>query len=207
MTEAAFNVGKAYTGGDAVRPVNQKDARKSVSPAVWHDPCIHDCVHMVPLGADERFSGRALRPKPFPGRLSAPPFHSAIRFRRHGRVGSARGIDTKDQAVLLFRGQESHPRSVVKAITWRVLGSIDTFVLSLIVTGNIGAAGAIASIETVTKIFLYYGHERLWSRIRWGIPASATEAEEALVTDQPVPSRGRASPDAAPITEPARLSA
>ena len=63
---------------------------------------------------------------------------------------------------------ESHRRSIVKAITWRILGSIDTFVLSLIVTGSAHKAGVIASIETVTKIFLYYLHERGWSFVKWG---------------------------------------
>ena len=70
--------------------------------------------------------------------------------------------------MLLFRGKESHPRSIVKAISWRVLGSLDTFILSWLVTGSLEAAGAIASIETLTKIILYYFHERVWSAIEWG---------------------------------------
>ena len=70
--------------------------------------------------------------------------------------------------MLLFRGKESHPRSIVKAISWRVLGSLDTFLLSWLVTGSLEAAGAIASIETLTKIILYYFHERVWSAIEWG---------------------------------------
>ena len=68
--------------------------------------------------------------------------------------------------MFLFRGVESHPRSLVKAVTWRALGSIDTFVLSYIYTGNTGAAGAIAGTEVFTKIFLFYFHERIWSLIR-----------------------------------------
>jgi uncharacterized membrane protein len=70
--------------------------------------------------------------------------------------------------VLLFRGHETHARSFVKAASWRVLGSIDTFVLSWLFTSNVKAAGAIASTEVITKILLYYFHERLWSSIRWG---------------------------------------
>ncbi|MGN6619816.1 MAG: DUF2061 domain-containing protein [Sphingomonas sp.] len=85
--------------------------------------------------------------------------------------------------MFLFRGVESHPRSLVKAVTWRALGSIDTFVLSYIYTGNTGAAGAIAGTEVFTKIFLFYFHERIWSLIRWGhLPpseAAVVAAEEA----------------------------
>ena len=84
--------------------------------------------------------------------------------------------------MFLFQGVESHPRSLVKAVTWRALGSIDTFVLSYIYTGSTGAAGAIAGTEVFTKIFLFYFHERIWSLIRWGhLPPSeaAVMAEEA----------------------------
>lgn len=80
--------------------------------------------------------------------------------------------------MFIFRGRESHPRSVVKAVTWRVLGSLDTFILSLIVTGDISAAGAIASIETMTKIVLYYLHERAWSSVSWGRQAALCEEED-----------------------------
>jgi uncharacterized membrane protein len=70
--------------------------------------------------------------------------------------------------VFLFRGHETHSRSFVKAASWRLLGSIDTFLLSWFFTGSPKAAGAIASTEVLTKILLYYFHERLWSSVRWG---------------------------------------
>jgi uncharacterized membrane protein len=70
--------------------------------------------------------------------------------------------------MFLFRGRESHSRSLVKAASWRLLGSIDTFLLSWLFTGNPKAAGAIASTEVLTKILLYYFHERAWSSIHWG---------------------------------------
>lgn len=70
--------------------------------------------------------------------------------------------------MFLFNGHEAHRRSFVKAISWRTLGSIDTFVLSWLFTGNAKAAGAIASTEVITKIALYYFHERVWSSIKWG---------------------------------------
>jgi len=70
--------------------------------------------------------------------------------------------------MFLFNGRESHPRSLVKAISWRTLGSIDTFILGLIFTSDMKAAGSIALTEVVTKILLYYAHERAWAVIPWG---------------------------------------
>src|SRR3546814_4609504 len=58
-------------------------------------------------------------------------------------------------------------------MSWRVLGSIDTFLLSLFFTHRAKAAGAIASTEVVTKLLLYYVHERAWARVRWGIGMKA----------------------------------
>jgi uncharacterized membrane protein len=59
-------------------------------------------------------------------------------------------------------------RSLVKALTWRALGSLDTFVLGYIVTGRVGAAAGIASFEVFTKSALYYLHERGWDLVQWG---------------------------------------
>ena len=70
--------------------------------------------------------------------------------------------------MFLLRGVESHPRSFVKAVSWRALGSVDTFVLSLIFSGSARMAGAIAGTEVFTKIFLCYFHERAWSLVHWG---------------------------------------
>jgi uncharacterized membrane protein len=64
---------------------------------------------------------------------------------------------------------ESHARSIAKAVSWRFVGSLDTFVLSFLVTGNLVWAGSIASAETITKIILFYVHERAWRRVRWGV--------------------------------------
>ena len=67
-----------------------------------------------------------------------------------------------------FTQGEAHTRSIIKAISWRITGSIDTFVISLIVTGKISLAGTIASVEVITKIALYYFHERVWAIVTWG---------------------------------------
>jgi uncharacterized membrane protein len=65
-------------------------------------------------------------------------------------------------------GREAHSRSFAKAVSWRITGSIDTFVLSLVITRSFTLAGSIASVEVVTKILLYYFHERAWALVSWG---------------------------------------
>ena len=67
-----------------------------------------------------------------------------------------------------FTRGEAHTRSFIKAVSWRATGSIDTFVISLFVTGKIGVAGTIATVEVIPKIALYYFHERVWALIPWG---------------------------------------
>jgi uncharacterized membrane protein len=56
----------------------------------------------------------------------------------------------------------SHKRHLTKAVTWRLVGSLDTMILSWVITGNPIFGLKIGAIETLTKIVLYYFHERLW---------------------------------------------
>ena len=62
---------------------------------------------------------------------------------------------------------EGHLRSVVKGATWRFVGSCDTFMLTLIFSGQINLSFKISGAELATKIFLYYLHERAWLRVSW----------------------------------------
>lgn len=63
---------------------------------------------------------------------------------------------------------EKHYRSVAKAISWRATGTVDTIVISFLVTGKIKMALSIGFVELFTKIVLYYAHERVWNRISFG---------------------------------------
>lgn len=63
---------------------------------------------------------------------------------------------------------EQKRRSLLKAITWRITGTVDTFFLAWIITGKPGLAATLSSVEVVTKMFLYYLHERTWIRISFG---------------------------------------
>lgn len=70
----------------------------------------------------------------------------------------------KQQPLVPADFKESHLRSVLKGISWRVVGTIDTMLLSYLFTGSIKLAAAIGGTEVITKIFLYYLHERAWQR-------------------------------------------
>ncbi len=63
---------------------------------------------------------------------------------------------------------DKHHRSLVKAISWRVTGTIDTVVISWLITGQMKWALSIGFVELFTKIFLYYVHERVWDRLAFG---------------------------------------
>lgn len=63
---------------------------------------------------------------------------------------------------------EKNYRSVVKAFTWRLVGSLDTFVLSWVITGAPVVAMTITAVEFFTKVILYWIHERIWLKIKWG---------------------------------------
>lgn len=64
--------------------------------------------------------------------------------------------------------KSKHKRTLVKTLTWRVLATSDTFLIAWFITGRFDFAGAIAGIEVITKMILYYLHERGWTRIKWG---------------------------------------
>jgi uncharacterized membrane protein len=59
-------------------------------------------------------------------------------------------------------------RSVAKAFSWRFIGTLDTLIVSYVLTGEIGLATSIASIDFITKLLLYFFHERIWNHIEWG---------------------------------------
>lgn len=63
---------------------------------------------------------------------------------------------------------ERKRRSIVKAMSWRATGTIDTFIISFLVTGKFQFALTISGIEVITKFILYFVHERLWNKIKFG---------------------------------------
>ena len=53
-------------------------------------------------------------------------------------------------------------RHLAKAVSWRILGTLDTMVIGWLVSGDPMIGVSIGAIEVFTKIFLYDGHERAW---------------------------------------------
>ena len=69
---------------------------------------------------------------------------------------------------------ETHRRSLAKALSWRMTGTLDTVLLSFVITGSVKLAMTIGTTEIVTKAILYYLHERVWLKIPFGRAASRT---------------------------------
>ena len=63
-------------------------------------------------------------------------------------------------------------RSILKAITWRLTGTVDTILLSWLITGKLTVAVSIGLLEIFTKTLLYYIHERAWNKIKLGREAT-----------------------------------
>ncbi len=64
--------------------------------------------------------------------------------------------------------RETNIRSIVKGITWRIVATSTTITIVYIFFGRLDLAIATGLIETILKIALYWGHERVWFKIRWG---------------------------------------
>ncbi|MFD2915596.1 DUF2061 domain-containing protein [Psychroserpens luteus] len=76
--------------------------------------------------------------------------------------------DIKTEEISLIQAGEKVKRTLVKTISWRVLGTIATIVISYAITGTLALAFSIGFIELISKLVLYYFHERTWNKIKWG---------------------------------------
>ena len=56
----------------------------------------------------------------------------------------------------------SYKRHIAKTISWRIIGTIDTVIISGVITGSWGAGLAIGGVEVISKMVLYFLHERAW---------------------------------------------
>ncbi len=67
-----------------------------------------------------------------------------------------------------YKKGETKRRSLAKALTWRVIASLDTTIISYFLTDDMGIAISIGSIEILTKMVIYFFHERAWNNYNWG---------------------------------------
>ena len=90
-------------------------------------------------------------------------------------IGSARKLPGTTQEEMLegvfqdeekIHNEESHTRSLLKGLTWRVLATMTTVSIAFVVTGEVRTAFQIGCVEFIAKIGIYYIHERIWSKIR-----------------------------------------
>jgi uncharacterized membrane protein len=65
--------------------------------------------------------------------------------------------------------KEKHTRSIIKAITWRIGGTLLTIGLSYLLTHQLDVSFTIGALDLVVKIGGYYLHERLWNKIKYGV--------------------------------------
>ena len=77
-------------------------------------------------------------------------------------------VAAKKTSYKTDKTSEKPMRSIAKAVSWRVIGTLDTLVVSYLLTGELALASSIASVDFVTKMILYFFHERIWNRIKWG---------------------------------------
>jgi uncharacterized membrane protein len=68
-------------------------------------------------------------------------------------------------------------RSALKAISWRITGTLDTILVSWVITGTFKLAISIGVVEVFTKMALYFFHERIWNKIRYGRARVAEDYE------------------------------
>jgi uncharacterized membrane protein len=79
-------------------------------------------------------------------------------------------------------GKVKNRRSLLKGVSWRMVGSLDTFLLGLIFSRNVLGSAKLGLSEILTKILLYYLHERVWTQITWGRIMESEELEEPVKT-------------------------
>ena len=73
----------------------------------------------------------------------------------------------------------SKSRSLLKTISWRIVGTLDTMALGWIITGSPLVGLKIGGLELITKFVLYYFHERLWVKCKYGIDKNVKEVIES----------------------------
>ncbi|HJM18704.1 MAG TPA: DUF2061 domain-containing protein [Candidatus Thalassarchaeaceae archaeon] len=66
-------------------------------------------------------------------------------------------------------GHANRTRSLTKTLTWRLIATTDTVIITRLVTGSWAAGAIVGGAEVFTKMILYYFHERSWSSLDWGL--------------------------------------
>lgn len=80
------------------------------------------------------------------------------------------GVGLKCTTIQTLTGpnMDSKIRSLTKTISWRITGTLCTFLISLAILGDISTSSAIAIIQLTFNTIAFYIHERIWNLIKWG---------------------------------------
>ena len=82
-------------------------------------------------------------------------------------------------AIFLFLMKDNtHKRHIAKAITWRIVGTVDTILLSWFISGNPFTGLKIGFAEVITKMALYYLHERVWFKVKLGVKKNGDDSKK-----------------------------
>lgn len=65
-------------------------------------------------------------------------------------------------------GKEKITRSILKTLSWRIIGTLDTVLITFLIVGELSTAISVGGVELITKMVLYFLHERAWNTIKWG---------------------------------------
>lgn len=63
---------------------------------------------------------------------------------------------------------ENRTRSIIKAISWRIFATLTTIIIVYFFTKQLVLSLGVGFFEVISKLILYYIHERIWNRIYWG---------------------------------------
>jgi len=77
-------------------------------------------------------------------------------------------LSIRSKEIDTVNSEEKLKRSLAKTISWRIIGTLDTVLISWLITGTLVLAFSIGAIELITKMVLYFFHERTWNTIKWG---------------------------------------
>jgi uncharacterized membrane protein len=80
--------------------------------------------------------------------------------------------------IHVFKANSSRVRHILKTVTWRFIGSVDTIILGWLITGNAEIGLTIGGLELITKMILYYMHERVWYKTKFGLETKTKYANE-----------------------------
>ncbi len=73
---------------------------------------------------------------------------------------------------------KTYKRHIAKAITWRVIGTIDTILLAWLISGNPYTGVKVGVAEVITKMVLYYLHERVWFKVKMGVKRNGDDSKK-----------------------------